>query len=850
MRHESRKEVKVLRRPMPGHVMLVLLAGITFLADTPPDPCATGHACRFWGAIGDALSDSLITDHLLTGDHSLKGLGSANPHGWGLSYFSPILDAAGWIGPAFARGGPQADHEFDARYDEAVAQLLALDPVCAIAHVRYSSGTHTGVPNPHPFWRDGIALAHNGSIHVDRLVALLEADDPDFLTTHPPDYTSPHIDSELFLLYILEQRELGVATARGSGDHGLRSRALHDAVKQAVFRIYDAGALTVAANCLVANGDTLVAVRFDEDDAERYRVRYREVAGSWVVASEPLGTDTTGWGEIPPKHLGIFTPLAPPEFVRIFPPSGPYLVLADTLIDDDLVGESLGNGDGDCDVGERIELILSLRNEGFETAFNTQATLSTTDSLCQILDDYEEYGDIPVGAEQPCLEDFDLLIDPRCPDGHRLDFTLHVECDSAQAWNRDFSLDVQAPVITLDSYAVYDVVGGNGNGRIDPGERFMLATTLANDGGEQATGLTILLDVQHPYVTILQGVATLDTLAVGGAGDPAPLFELEVAADCPDPDVIVAELLISADWDWGTAVEFPMPIGGFFDDMEAGPGGWTTYVVTGGFINQWHLSNFRNYTPGGEWSWKFGAAGGSDYGSNADGALESEPVTLRTHSWLRFRHWMAAETSDSYAGYCYDGGFVEISLDDGETWEQILPVGGYPYLIRNADGSSPFPAETPAYSGVIEWQAAIFELAAETGEARFRFRFGSDDSVTDEGWYIDDVEFFGTDSLWAGADEALPLDLHPSLGFSRPNPGGPGLRIDFRLPSSRPVRLQIFDVGGRVVRTLLDGRADGGAHSIRWDGRDDSGQQLASGSYFYRFEAGETVETRRLVLVR
>jgi hypothetical protein len=66
------------------------------------------------------------------------------------------------------------------------------------------------------------------------------------------------------------------------------------------------------------------------------------------------------------------------------------------------------------------------------------------------------------------------------------------------------------------------------------------------------------------------------------------------------------------------------------------------------------------------------------------------------------------------------------------------------------------------------------------------------------------------------------------------------------------VTLQLFDVGGRLVRTLVDEmqepREEG--YLIEWDGADDSGRKLPSGVYFYRLRTGEVTRTRKLMLLR
>lgn len=84
----------------------------------------------------------------------------------------------------------------------------------------------------------------------------------------------------------------------------------------------------------------------------------------------------------------------------------------------------------------------------------------------------------------------------------------------------------------------------------------------------------------------------------------------------------------------------------------------------------------------------------------------------------------------------------------------------------------------------------------------------------------------------------------PRLLDNRPNPFNPRTTIAFDLPKQESVSLRIFDVSGRLVRVLVDGDVTpGGRHESRWNGRDDDGRRVASGTYFYRLEAGEYSET-------
>ncbi len=90
------------------------------------------------------------------------------------------------------------------------------------------------------------------------------------------------------------------------------------------------------------------------------------------------------------------------------------------------------------------------------------------------------------------------------------------------------------------------------------------------------------------------------------------------------------------------------------------------------------------------------------------------------------------------------------------------------------------------------------------------------------------------------------LRLYPC----RPNPFNPRTTIKYDLPVAGAVRLAVFDVAGRLVRTLVEDSMPQGSHEAVWDGRDSTGREVGSGSYLARLEFGGRVETVRMGLVR
>jgi len=89
-----------------------------------------------------------------------------------------------------------------------------------------------------------------------------------------------------------------------------------------------------------------------------------------------------------------------------------------------------------------------------------------------------------------------------------------------------------------------------------------------------------------------------------------------------------------------------------------------------------------------------------------------------------------------------------------------------------------------------------------------------------------------------------------ALGQNVPNPFNPATTIHFSLAAESEVRLHVFDVAGRLVRTLADGRVGAGAHAVQWDGRDERGGHVASGIYLYQLVTPKEKAERKMVLLQ
>ncbi len=96
---------------------------------------------------------------------------------------------------------------------------------------------------------------------------------------------------------------------------------------------------------------------------------------------------------------------------------------------------------------------------------------------------------------------------------------------------------------------------------------------------------------------------------------------------------------------------------------------------------------------------------------------------------------------------------------------------------------------------------------------------------------------------------ALVLPREVGLGPNYPNPFNPSTLIPYQLPAPSPVRLEVFNVLGQRVATLVDGPQEAGAYRARWDGTDAAGRAAAAGVYFYRLTVAGAHWTGKMVLV-
>jgi hypothetical protein len=115
------------------------------------------------------------------------------------------------------------------------------------------------------------------------------------------------------------------------------------------------------------------------------------------------------------------------------------------------------------------------------------------------------------------------------------------------------------------------------------------------------------------------------------------------------------------------------------------------------------------------------------------------------------------------------------------------------------------------------------------------------------------------DSQWIWGAELQPSSI-PNDGIATPekfrlytnfpNPFNPTTTISFEIPETVEVSLKIYDITGKLVKTLMNDEIEAGYHSVVWDGTDENGQAMASGLYFYHIESEKFNHTKQCLLLK
>ncbi len=238
-----------------------------------------------------------------------------------------------------------------------------------------------------------------------------------------------------------------------------------------------------------------------------------------------------------------------------------------------------------------------------------------------------------------------------------------------------------------------------------------------------------------------------------------------------------------------------------------------------------------------------------NYTNNANWGLEFTVALYANYPAMTIWHWY--KLAGEYVGYLWDGAVVMCKGKYDSEFTIVPPAEGYDGPVSD---HNPWLGGEMAFGGESNgsfWhynKFYLYEWAMDT--AIIRFQLSADGAGTNRGWYVDNLVIVDDPSGTTGVGEEYIRPKKLSLS-AYPNPFNATTKIEFNVAKPGEVYIDIFDIAGRKVRSLVDGKDySKGNFSVVWDGLSDFGNELPSGVYMVNAKAPGTSGTSRIVLLK
>jgi carboxypeptidase T len=344
-----------------------------------------------------------------------------------------------------------------------------------------------------------------------------------------------------------------------------------------------------------------------------------------------------------------------------------------------------------------------------------------------------------------------------------------------------------------------------------PGQSGNLKVKFRNKGIMTATNVNVSLTPGNNNVTIPTQLYTYASLATFVTDSATFNFTISVNApnNCAIPTVLKIKLDTSTIYTANLYINIGNGTVTLNDDAEAGMNNWTP-------TGSWALKT--DYYHSGTHS--FGYA---PYPNNANYSLTlTQPINMQSVPVCYLTFWQRYGFEANY-----DFGYVEVSSNNGSTWQTVSACTGVnlTWTQQSID---------------------ITDYVNASTQLKIRFRLFSDAGQTSNGWWVDDINLTNYCINPSGIRN-LNNDIPKTFALEQnyPNPFNPSTHIKFQLPRAEFVTITIFDMLGKKVETLVSERKNAGYYDVSFDGT-----SLASGMYFYKIEAGNFTDTKKMILIK
>ncbi len=580
--------------------------------------------------------------------------------------------------------------------------------------------------------------------------------------------------------------------------------------------------------------------------------------------------------------------------IEVIPSGGPYVIVSSYEVQDD--------NNNIPEFNETITLNVTFENVGIDEATNVSAIISTNDDFVTITSANSPIGNISAGSSITINDAFEIEVANSIPDQTNIIFTLEM-VGNEDTWTSNFNITFNAPLFEAGFMTIAD---SGGDGVLDPGETATLSIPIMNSGN--ATSEEIVAELTSSSLDLITVTnSTFNADGLDAAEQTIATFDIEVDDNATMGMIANLGLMINSG---GYASAFPYypSIGLIMENFETGDFslfdwqmgtyGWEiegtnayegTYCAQSATINHSQdasLSVTLDVATDGEISFykKVSSESSWDYLRFYINNVEQGEWS-GTVAWSQETYPVTAGNDIEFKWTYEKDGSVSSGDDCGWIDEIVFPAAG--------GGNSPIislSTEEIEFGNVSlnetsTEQLTIFNMGTEvlTGTITAPDGFASEltsYSVEAGENVVVDIDFTPTEAITYSGDLVITsndpnqaevivalngtgtstgngVDLLPTvteLNGNYPNPFNPTTNIKFSLKADSKVTLNIYNIRGQKVKTLINDNMEAGYHTIVWNGRDDSGKSVSSGVYFNNFgsiaEDGDYTSVKKMILLK
>ncbi len=429
--------------------------------------------------------------------------------------------------------------------------------------------------------------------------------------------------------------------------------------------------------------------------------------------------------------------------------------------------------------------------------------------------------------------------------GHSLKIQKEVTSDSA-AWVSENMCDIWSPNVPANVdllFGAYVKTQGVNTNPTSDDQRWYIAYTFYDTTGNLIG--SVQLPIDQSQATSSGWMA--DTTAVGQVSLPKDAYKMIISfvggrnatgTVWADNFIFTGRRGAWAGQDWNT--QLGVPTGWYY---WLPPNGGNDGQLNAGFENTL-VTNSTAHS--GNYSLEFNMPFGRD---SRDGFVSTHRMpfslidsTIHPGDFIKVGVWIKASNllPDSAAAHPGQWGV-------GITPQFFTTLGNN----SGFDGTGPDSVFTLPSVTNFDWTQFFVDFQVPTDKnysgAEFRLHIYSLFTGT---VYFDDLTVQKTSGTTAVTDLGKLVPAKFQVFQNYPNPFNPTTTISYALPNPSQVRIVIYDILGREVRTLVNSEQQSGVHNIVWNGLNNDGQQVASGTYIYRVKAGDNVQVKKMLFLK